>query len=636
LNGGEFNFGMLMPNEERTVTVTTHSSKFHKGGEVTYKIEFTEYNDYIPDPIEGSIFIEALPRPQLAYSYQIIDDNSGNSVGNGNGKIEKGEAIDLLLTVKNAGGIEAKDMSMELSIPEMRGLLLNIPRVELGNLAPDVSKTDRLTFTVKKTYPSNEIPIDLLIRERNFNVSVTKELSFNVGEPVAAQVIALKRTVVAKEKTKIYGSADRESPVIARLPQSTSLLATGQLGDWYEVSLPKGRKGWVETGSVTLKEESVEPVTEEVGEKQVVFVYQELPPTILIVEPAQREFETASKSLTLKGLIKDDEGLKNVEIRVNGRPVVEKAMTRGVAVVPKEKGAALEWRIDETVTLQEGRNIIEIFAYDIRDLEARERVIVQKTREIPEIWACIIGISNYSNVRKLNYADDDAKLFYSYLVDNLGVPKDHIWMLLNRKASLDNIKRILGDEIRRKAGIEDQVMIYFAGHGAVEDDPSSLDGDGLSKYLLAWDTNPENLYSTGFPMEELGRIFSRLSSERVVFMGDACYSGASGGRTVLARATRATLSGRFLERLAKGKGRIILTASGPNELSVEDSNLGHGVFTYYLLKALGGASDYDGDGFITVDEAFQYLSKEVPQKTGQSQHPVKKGESEYPIIIGKK
>ena len=37
---------------------------------------------------------------------------------------------------------------------------------------------------------------------------------------------------------------------------------------------------------------------------------------------------------------------------------------------------------------------------------------------------------------------------------------------------------------------------------------------------------------------------------------------------------------------------------------------------------------------ITVDEIYGYVSKRVPQVTGQEQHPVKKGTVEGRLILG--
>jgi uncharacterized caspase-like protein len=177
------------------------------------------------------------------------------------------------------------------------------------------------------------------------------------------------------------------------------------------------------------------------------------------------------------------------------------------------------------------------------------------------------------------------------------------------------------------------VIIFFAGHGATEKDVMSPDGDGLEKYLLPYDADPKDLYATALPMGEVSKIFSRIQAERLVFIADSCYSGASGGRTIDISGIRATISEAFLDRIAGGKGRVIITASGANEVSAENDNLKHGVFTYYMVEGLKGKADRDQDGVVTVDEAYQYVSEAVPRATGQEQHPVKKGTVEGRLIL---
>lgn len=38
------------------------------------------------------------------------------------------------------------------------------------------------------------------------------------------------------------------------------------------------------------------------------------------------------------------------------------------------------------------------------------------------------------------------------------------------------------------------------------------------------------------------------------------------------------------------------------EVSCEDEEFNHGVFTYYVLERLSGRADADGNGTVTVDE----------------------------------
>jgi uncharacterized caspase-like protein len=117
---------------------------------------------------------------------------------------------------------------------------------------------------------------------------------------------------------------------------------------------------------------------------------------------------------------------------------------------------------------------------------------------------------------------------------------------------------------------------------------------------------------------------------------DACYSGAAGGRTFMSKRTRGTLDDRFLERLTKSRGRVVVTASRPSEVALELPTLRHGIFTYYLVQGLKGAADADGDGIVTLNEIYQYVEREVRTRSrqeGGNQQPVMRGEVEGDLPI---
>jgi len=117
----------------------------------------------------------------------------------------------------------------------------------------------------------------------------------------------------------------------------------------------------------------------------------------------------------------------------------------------------------------------------------------------------------------------------------------------------------------------------------------------------------------------------------VMFL-DTCYSGTVGGRTFTRQQTRsANLSDQFLERLTRSRGRVVITASGPNEVALELPALGHGIFTYYLLEGLSGKADRNGDGIVTVSELYEYVEDQVDRRAraaGGRQRPMMKGEIE--------
>ncbi len=183
------------------------------------------------------------------------------------------------------------------------------------------------------------------------------------------------------------------------------------------------------------------------------------------------------------------------------------------------------------------------------------------------------------------------------------------------------------------------VLIYYAGHGAPEVDATGTEADGITKYLIPRNADPESLYSTALPMDEIQRIFSRIQSERVVLLLDTCYSGTAGGRTFARQQLRSSnLNDHFLDRLTRSKGCVIITAAGPNEVALETSELGHGVFTYYLLEGLSGKADRDGDGIVTVSELYEYVEQQVDRKAraaGGRQRPLMKGEIEGTLPLSR-
>jgi len=91
---------------------------------------------------------------------------------------------------------------------------------------------------------------------------------------------------------------------------------------------------------------------------------------------------------------------------------------------------------------------------------------------------------------------------YKFLTTKAGFASDHIKLLLNNDATTKNVKSALGTFLTRKAMKNDTVFIYYSGHGAPEIDASSLDGDGMSKYIVTYDSDPEISTQTAFPMEE--------------------------------------------------------------------------------------------------------------------------------------
>jgi len=367
--------------------------------------------------------------------------------------------------------------------------------------------------------------------------------------------------------------------------------------------------------------------------------------TVERIEPLAVTFRNPSDqdkvsdpSLIVTGTASSSKGVARVVVTLNGAEVHRQS----------ESGAPKSIVVSVPVTFVAGANTLTLTAaepdgtvrQDVRTVvftPAATGPVAPPSPVKREQWAVVIGAGQYhsASIPRLRYAVPDAEAVYRTLTGPGGFQKDHVVLLTDnaeRKPTLRNIRWALGTFLARSARKADTVVIFFAGHGAPEHDLRGAERDGLAKYLIPVDADPDDLYATALPMDEIKTIFERIEAERVVAFLDACYSGAAGGRTFASLKTRAVnVDDLFLERLTRSKGRAIITASRPNEVSIELTELGHGIFTYYLVQGLQGAADGNRDGIVSLQELYEYVEQQVAQKSrsvGGNQHPVMKGEME--------
>jgi hypothetical protein len=361
-------------------------------------------------------------------------------------------------------------------------------------------------------------------------------------------------------------------------------------------------------------------------------------PRIFLDKPAKNKQLSGTGFLDVVGSVTDLDGLRSLKIILNGQSLFEHG-ERGIDLQKRKKLEALkggkffpfEVQIPAKV-LRDGRNDIILRAENIRGQDTQIRRSFIYSAPKGTIYVAAIGINRYqdSAVPALKYAEADAHAIAGYFRDHLGVPPENIYTLVGKEATARNIKKLLGVTLKRKAGQNDQVVIYYAGHGVPEFDTSLVGGDQVEKYLLPWDGEVDALYATAVPMREVDYLSQRFASDRVVFALDTCFSGSANERSTRARTLPEKIGLRsfgrqlddaFLRSMAEAKGKVILTASGINEPSYEIDELGHGAFTYYLLEGLKGQADLDADGIVGVLEVYKYLNDKVPARTGHNQTP---------------
>ena len=248
---------------------------------------------------------------------------------------------------------------------------------------------------------------------------------------------------------------------------------------------------------------------------------------------------------------------------------------------------------------------------------------------VPRGYAVIVGVAHYKNLdasKQLQFPESDAEAMYRVLINHEGgaFPAENVHFLKGADATLANVRRELEEWLPSVAQPADRVVVYFAGHGFVQD------GKG---YLAPWDVDPDRLDTTAYPMARLGDVLAnKVSAGWKVLLTDACHSGKINAET-----TNEALERQFS---ALPTSFLTLTATTEREQSFEDPNLstGYGFFTYFLVQAFRGYADSDPcDGRITADELIEYVRANVRRYARDrqlSQTPTARGDYEPDMLLG--
>lgn len=239
----------------------------------------------------------------------------------------------------------------------------------------------------------------------------------------------------------------------------------------------------------------------------------------------------------------------------------------------------------------------------------------------PVLWGLAIGVSKYSSSAiDLRYADQDAMKLEKFFTAQAGksFSEVHFKTLTNeqvtRNSIIEGITRHLG-----MAAPDDIIFLFVAGHGIKHRQSGSY-------YFMPSDADFDTVLAKGLRMSDFEESIKILSNNvhKIIVAMDTCHSGAlevgmrSGGGA----------SEDLAAAISAASGLYILSASKAGEVSMESDQFkldpkfsGHGAFTFALVEAMRGDADYDKDGYVSVNEMFQFVARQVPRLTKGQQHP---------------
>jgi WD40 repeat protein len=323
-------------------------------------------------------------------------------------------------------------------------------------------------------------------------------------------------------------------------------------------------------------------------------------------------------------------GVESLKFFHNGKSI---PVNRQELKFPKGKDQSSTYH--QVINLVGGQNTFTASALNSEKVESDVASIdffSERSDKSSVCYVLAIGINQYKNPRMvLNYARPDAESF-GQIMSGTGTKlykNIELHTLYDKEASKENILKKL-NELAGKIHQEDVFIFYYAGHGSMVDNQ-----------FFFIPTESSRLYDIGSLQKEaiganlLQDKFKDIQALKQLIIMDACQSGGS----VEILATRGAAEEKAIAQLSRSAGIHVMASAGSEQFAAEFTELGHGLFTWLLIKALQG--DADGapkDGKVTIYELKSYLDDQVPEVTrklkGKPQYPYtfSRGQ-DFPIVI---
>ena len=213
----------------------------------------------------------------------------------------------------------------------------------------------------------------------------------------------------------------------------------------------------------------------------------------------------------------------------------------------------------------------------------------------PHTYLLAIGVGSYRDqqVPSRKFASLDAEMVSNYFQSLGGLPASNVRLLQDWKALRPDIDEALLDWLPPHMNKDAVVFVYFAGLASV-----SATGD---TFLVPYDGTATST-SRAYPLKDLEAALSRLKAKHTLFLFDGIVS-------------RMEPDGRTKPVLPQwnptGSSTLHVIGTSGIGRGLEDDEHRHGLFTYYLLRAMRGEADTNRDGDVTFGETVAYLSQKV-------------------------
>ena len=234
----------------------------------------------------------------------------------------------------------------------------------------------------------------------------------------------------------------------------------------------------------------------------------------------------------------------------------------------------------------------------------------------PKAIGIVIGVGRFreSSIASVKYAARDAEVMARYLTLIGGIPSERVRTLVDTHAFKSDLVEVFEEWLPAQVDPTTVVYVSVTGRGVVE----PVTGAVSIRPFDSIATSGVRLYS----LRRLQESLDKLPIQRAIVMLDLSLDLALGkevGGTVIP----------FWGQEGSGKGKIMWMIGNPAVQQAHSyDSAQHGLFTYHLLRGLGGSADLDKDGMILAGELCAYTKWQV-LKVAQEQY----GNRQEPLCL---
>lgn len=193
----EREIGSIKPAEKREVSLQFQMPTVLKTGRMEFKIELSEMSGFAPSA--KTIIAETREYAAVVFAPHITinDDRISPSQGDDEGDIDKGETIELIISVRNNGSGTARGVKTEV-FSNQKGIDFITAKTVIGDIPSGSSKEATLVFTVKQFFADNNLNLRVEISEMTGQFTKTFPVDYELGKPPIITIVSGQKFPVRK------------------------------------------------------------------------------------------------------------------------------------------------------------------------------------------------------------------------------------------------------------------------------------------------------------------------------------------------------------------------------------------------------------------------------------------------------